>query len=743
MQTEASSSNDNLFENDFCHVTAEGALVQNDNPLFSGKTLEEDVNAENAEEKAAHYSAAFSKLEVELKEKLSNIQAGISAKELDNFKKSFLDELKEVKAVGDFPALMSHIEQDLSAKAVAIKNEATSADSPEDADLAEDSAQAAEDVAKKEAKAEEEAEANKPGEDAEPAASDETTSEEAEEAGEPTPEEYYKQLTKKAQDLSEIKNTKAASDAYESLKAKWTSGPEFDHIDYYKLKDKFEAVEKDLETRRLEYQKQQEEKRKKNLAFRDELIERVQKLIDEEKWSAQSEISSVTRKFESVKPLPKEGTAEQEARLKSLLEVFEQNRVEYLVDVRQKEEDNLTGKLITIEKIESLISTADEKTQDWKSLDDELEKLFKDWKKIGRVPKEKEDDLWKRFHAAREQFFEARVDNDPEFKKEMDKNIEKRLRLITRAEELKGTDSLATAARDINNLHNEWKKLGPVPQSQNDELWARFKKASDEFNSVRDENTDKIKEEEAANLAEKERLIAEVQKLIDQEGWKGSTKKMEKVFEEWKAVGPVPRRKSNSSWKKFRKLMDNFYKERRSYFKQVRSEQQDNLKAKRDIVDKITELAKAENIEEALTEVKALQEQYKEIGFVPIKHKDKIWDKYREACDLFFGELRERGDKSSQPSGGGGGGRSSGGGSQEKQLSGELFKLRKEAEQLRNDIAKYADTKTYFKPNKKGQKLIDEIQGNIDKAETKLEDKEKRIAEVLQQIEEVKNADQD
>ncbi|MCH8557063.1 MAG: DUF349 domain-containing protein [Balneolia bacterium] len=732
MQTEASSSNDNLFENDFCHVTAEGALIQNDNTLFSGKTLEEVVTAENAEDRAAHFSAAFSKMEAELKEKLSSIEAGISADELDKHKNAFLSTLKEAEAVGDFPALMAHIENDLKAKAVAIKNEAKPAEAPEDTQLAEDSAQAVEEVeANKE---------TKPADTQKASETDETEAKSEEEPEELSPEEYYKNLTQKAQELSEIRNTKTASSTYDELKAKWAAGPDFDHIDYYKLKDKFEAVEKDLETRRLEYQKQQEEKRKKNLAFREELLDRVQKIIDDKKWAAQGEISNLTRKFESVKPLPNEGPAEQDARLQSLLSVFEENRVEYLVQVRQQEEDNLTGKLFVIEKIESLISGAGEKTADWKALDDELEKLFKDWKKIGRIPKEKEDDLWKRFHAAREQFFEARVDYDPEFKKEMDKNIDKRLKLIARAEELKESDSLATAARDINNLHNEWKKLGPIPQAQNDELWARFKKASDEFNSIRDENADKIKEEESKNLAEKERLIEEVQKLIDSEGWKGSTKKMEKIFEEWKAVGPVPRRKSNTSWKKFRKLMDNFYKERRSYFKEVRSEQQDNLKTKRDIVDKITELSKAENIEEALTEVKALQEQYKQIGFVPIKHKDKIWDKYREANDLFFGELRQRGDKSSQSSGGG---RSSGGGSEEKQLSGELFKLRKEADQIRNDIAKYADTKTYFKPNKKGQKLIDEIQGNIDKAESKLEDKEKRIAEVQQQLEELKNAEQD
>lgn len=730
MQTEASSSNDNLFENDFCHVTAEGALVQNDNTLFSGKKLDEGITAESAEEKAAHYSAAFSKLEADLKEKLDSVEAGISADELNKHKNAFLTILKEAEAVGDFPALMAHIEDDLNAKVVAIENDAKPAETPNDRQLADESTPAVE---------QEEA-ITEPASSDEEEASDveEGEAKSEEESEELSPEDYYKNLTQKAQALSEVRNTKTASSTYDELKAKWAAGPTFDHIDYYKLKDKFEAVEKDLETRRLEYQKQQEEKRKKNLAFREELLDRVQKIIDDKKWAAQGEISNLTRKFESVKPLPVEGPAEQEVRLQSLLSVFEENRVEYLVQVRQQEEDNLTGKLFVIEKIESLIAGAGEKTDDWKALDNELKKLFKDWKKIGRIPKEKEDELWKRFHVAREQFFEARVDNDPDFKKEMDKNIDKRLKLIARAEELKDSDSLATAARDINNLHNEWKKLGPIPQSQNDELWARFKKASDEFNSLRDENADKIKEEESRNLAEKERLIEEVQKLIDSEGWKGSTKKMEKIFEEWKAVGPVPRRKSNSSWKKFRKLMDNFYKERRSYFKQVRAEQQDNLKTKRDIVDKINELSKAENIEEALPEVKALQEQYKDIGFVPIKHKDKIWDKYREACDLFFGELRKRGDKGTQSSGGS---RSSGGGSEEKQLSGELFKLRKEAEQIRNDIAKYADTKTYFKPNKKGQKLIDEIQGNIDKAESRLEDKEKRIAELQQQLEEVKNAE--
>ncbi|MCH8487198.1 MAG: DUF349 domain-containing protein [Candidatus Cyclonatronum sp.] len=741
MQTEANSSDEVLFENDYCLVTSEGNLTLKANALFETKTIEQGLTADTAAARIAHFEQAFAALERQQREKIAGLPALFSEEEALKAKAELTGTLETAAAIGDFEALHTALTSEINAKVVAAETASDTADEAEaPAEVSSEEPQAEAEAEAETATATEgegEGEAETPATVAEPAA--EAASSEAE-AEELSPEQFYRRLTEKAAALAEVKNTKEASGQYDQLKEAWKSGPAFDHVDYYKLKDKFEQVEKDLETRRLEYQKQQQQKRENNLKFRDELLGRIQKIIDSKKWKASGEISGLKRKFESVKPLPQEGTEAQEARLKELSEVFEAHRVEYIVEMRKKEEENEQGKRLILDKMKITISKANENTTDWDQLDAELNQLAKDWRKIGRVAKEVEDQLWNEFHQLRDKLSEVRLEFDQSYREATEENIRKREALIEKAKTLKNAESLAEASRDINNLHKQWKEIGPIPQKKNDELWETFKAATDEFNNYRSENSERIIEEENQNLEQREKLIQQIEKLIEDGAWKGSTKNAEDIFEKWKSIGPVPRRKSNSTWRAFRKLIDTYYKNRREHFKNIRAEQHDNLKQKQAIVTKISELSESEDIEAALEEVKQLQEEYKAIGFVPIKQKDKVWDAYRSACDTFFGKLRERSPKGGQRGsgrsdyGGGRGGRSNAPVSESRKLSNDLFRLRKEADEIRNQILNYADTKTYFKPNKKGQKLIDEIQSNIDQAQLKLDQKELQIQELQAQL---------
>lgn len=738
MQTEANRSNDVLFENDYCLVTGEGSLILKANSLFEARTLEEGLTAENAADRVQQLSDVFTTLADELREKNAATASFETAEEVQIAKDALTAALASAAAIGDYEALHAALTAEIEAKLQEPAQETaeTASAAPETEAAAAEAEAATEPVTAQEEVSVPEAE-TAPVADAEEADADTD-----EPVTELTPDQFYRGLVEKATALSEVKNTKEAGAQYDLLKEAWKSGPTFDHVDYYKYKDKFEAVEKELETRRLEYQKQQQIKRENNLKFRDELLDRIQKIIDDKKWKASGEISNLKRKFENVKPLPQDGTAAQEARLTSLLDTFEANRVEYIVETRKKEEENEMGKRLILDKMKLILARTTEGSPSWDQLDNEMSQLSKDWRKIGRVSKEVEDQLWKEFHALRDKLIEARLELDAAFKEATEENIRKREELIAQAEALTSSESLAEASRDINQLHKQWKEIGPVPQKKHDELWNAFKKATDDFNTYRSENSDRINEEENKNLEARENLIAQLEKIIEDGAWKGSTKTAEKIFEDWKNIGPVPRRKSNTTWRTFRKLIDTYYKTRRDHFKDVRSDQQDNLKQKQEIVNKISELSQAEDVEAALEEVKQLQERYKEIGFVPIKQKDKIWDAYRKACDNFFNQLRERGSKAAQRSSGGGyerGGRGGGPVSESRKLTNDLFRLRKEADEIRNQILNYADTKTYFKPNKKGQKLIDEIQNNIDQAQLKLDQKEQQIQQLQAELNELES----
>jgi len=216
---------------------------------------------------------------------------------------------------------------------------------------------------------------------------------------------------------------------------------------------------------------------------------------------------------------------------------------------------------------------------------------------------------------------------------------------------------------------------------------------------------------------------------------------IEQLYNEWNNLGPVPKRKTKTVWKRFKKAIDSLQKQRRGHFKQLRQEQKENLQRKRDIVEKIENLAGAEDMEEALTQVKAMQQEFSEIGFVPIKFKNKVWDEYRAACDLFFKNLRSSGKGAS--SGSYGGGRSSGGGSvpEGKQLQNELFRLRKEADKINETILQYEDTKTYIKPNKSGLALREDLQLKIDQAQSQLDAKQAEMEKVKREIDDLQKGD--
>jgi hypothetical protein len=778
MQIEENESNDHLFDESFSFITVEGELKQKDNSYFEGKTLKTDVKDAFLEH-IKPFKDAFTELETSLKTKATSVT-------FDELKQ----EAAQAEAIGDFDALLNHLQEFQkstaedatpeptepdksveSATTVEQIDEETSGETsppvvetitpePAETEAAKDidstdskesseTAQSVETVEKTSEEVTPPAVETKPSKPAETVPSTEEEKPETEagkveavadrsadsdsETDEPI--KYFKDLVSEAEEIATSNNWAKGQALLDIVTRKWSEGPDVDESELKPLHDALEKAKQTFGERKLESQKKYEERREKNFLTREELLTRFEKLIEQKKWQAQGEVNGIQRKFETLRPLPATGVEEQDKKLRELMATFDQNRIDYMVEIRQKEEDNFTGKLITVEKMEGIINDANEKTESWTGLEKDLDQLNRQWKKIGRIPKERENELWDRYRKLQDLFLEKRLKFDTEFKKVIEKNISRREKLIAKAESLHTVDNLAANAVTINRLHSDWKKLDNLPKELNDELWDRFKAASDKFNEIKAENQDILKQQEQENLDQKEALCVQAEALSSEEKFRDGTKKMDKLFEEWKQLGPVPGKKSSQLWRRFRKAMDAFYNARRAHFKELKSEQQENLNKKKAIVDRLKELAATEDPASSMNEVKEIQEQYKAIGFVPIKMKDKIWDNYREACDLYYNAVRQKG------------GTSTGGGSNERrrhhgsdsdsgdrQINSEIFKLRKEADKLREEIMKYSDTMTYFKPNKKGLELRNEIQGNIDEKEVKLEKIIAKIEELHQQM---------
>jgi hypothetical protein len=689
MHNADNQSNTPLFDDLFCEVSYDGTLKQKDNSFFKGKNLSNNIT-ENFEEHLAPYKEAFAKLETELREKT-----------FDSFD-DVLSTAGASEAIGDFDSLLKELKSAFDAKA-SVKAES---DVEVDVDVE------VEDKVKVEVEVVAETVVEKTTE----SVIDESVS-------------FYQKLVDEAQEVASSNNWAAGQSLLDAIIAKWTDGPQAEPALINELKAKVEEAAETFANRKAESQKKYEEKREKNFAIREDLLAKFQKVIDQKKWQAQGEVNALQRKFENLRPLPASGTEDQDKKLQELIALFDEQRKDYLVEIKQKEDDNLIGKLATIEKMEQLVTAAGSDSDNWSAINNELETLNKQWKKIGRVPKEKEDEIWERFRQAQDSFLKKRMEQDADFKKETERNIAKREKLISKAEALVKDVDLASAVREINKYHTEWKKLENLPKELNDVLWERFKAASDAFSEFKSANIDTLRNLEQENLTKKEEILESAKALVDEGNFKAGIKKMEQLLALWKEVGPVPQKKAGQLWKKFREILDDYYKNRRAHFKEIRGEQQTNLKRKNEIVDRIKELSESEDLEAAVKEVQDLQAEYKKIGFVPIKMKDKIWEAFNEACDLFYGKLR-----------GQGGGRKSGyreNVSAEKQLSSDLFRMRKEADKIREQIMKYSDTMTYFKPNKKGLELRSEIQMNIDNAEKKYEELNKKIEELQAQLNEM------
>jgi exonuclease VII small subunit len=390
--------------------------------------------------------------------------------------------------------------------------------------------------------------------------------------------------------------------------------------------------------------------------------------------------------------------------------------------------------------MDALVKKLEEETPDFEDLEDQFNKLISQWRKVGRVPSDKNQSLWDRFNAVQDTFNEVRFKVDKKYRKKIEKALKKKKKLVKEAEALVDQENIAKAARKVNKLHRAWKKAGNLPQKDENDMWDKFKAATDAFNQMKSDNIDKLREQEEKNLEKKHDLIKEAQEIKGTDDFEKGHQVMQSLMSKWKNIGPVPRKKSSKIWKQFKGEMDEFYDRRREAFKDERKDQKENLEKKEEILEKLDELGKHDDPALAVQEAKQLQEEFKNIGYVPIKMKNKIWKRYREACDVIYDRYRALGSDLGM----------------EKKLANQgidpdtrkdIIKFQKERDKLKKDVSsleseviQWEEAKTYFKPTNRGNALLDELQEKIDNAESTIEKKQDRIAELRKNIDQLKRS---
>ena len=235
-----------------------------------------------------------------------------------------------------------------------------------------------------------------------------------------------------------------------------------------------------------------------------------------------------------------------------------------------------------LERKEALIARADElkDSTDWKATAEAIKRLQAEWKAIGPVVKERSQELWDRFRAPANLFFERRQEHLGKLREEQEENLRKKEALCVRAEEIAASSQWKATAEALQALQAEWKAIGPVPREHGDAIWKRFRKSLDEFFGRRQEHYTKLRKEQEENLRKKEALCVRAEELSQSTQWKATSEAIKALQAEWKSIGPVPQKKADSIWRRFRGFIDVFFDRQSAYFEQ-RNQQRDQRDSER------------------------------------------------------------------------------------------------------------------------------------------------------------------
>lgn len=395
----------------------------------------------------------------------------------------------------------------------------------------------------------------------------------------------------------------------------------------------------------------EEEERKQNLARKLALIEELRTIS--------ADTDNVNRAFPRVKEIQAEFKEIGEVPPSEATDLWKdyQGAVEQFYDQLKVNKDLRDYDFRKNLELKTLLCEEAEKLNDEEDIVlafKRLQNLHDEWRQTGPVAKEQREEIWARFKDAStlvnkkyQAFFEERKNRELE-------NEKAKTEICERVEALDFSSIKTYAAWDemtrvILGAQEDWKKLGFASRKANNALFARFRAVCDRFFTLKAEHYREMKDELAANLEKKIALCEKAEALKDSTDWKRTADELVKLQKEWKTIGTVPKKHSDNIWHRFQTACDAFFEARKANLSESRSVEQANLKAKRDIIAALREIPLDAPRSESMPKVKELQARWQEIGHVPFREKDKVYEEYRAICDALYnrmGRERERGNLS-------------------------------------------------------------------------------------------------
>ena len=326
-----------------------------------------------------------------------------------------------------------------------------------------------------------------------------------------------------------------------------------------------------------------------------------------------------------------------EETFKAQMAVIREKRAQIMQQQEAEKQANLEKKLEIIEKIKAMATSPDEAGKSY----NEFKELQQQWKDIKNVPADKANELWRNYQLYVEQFYDLLKLNSEAREYDFKKNLEMKTKLCEAAEKLADEEDVISAFHQLQELHQQYREIGPVAKELREEVWARFKAASTVINKRHQQHFEDLRAKEEENLARKTALCEKVEELGKAENkgaadWEKRSKEIIDIQNEWKTIGFAPQKMNVKIFERFRAACDDFFGRKAEYFKALKVTFSENIEKKKVLVEKAQALADSTDWKATSDKLIALQKEWKTVGMVPKKLGDQLWQEFLGACNKFF-----------------------------------------------------------------------------------------------------------
>ena len=476
-----------------------------------------------------------------------------------------------------------------------------------------------------------------------------------------------------------------------------------------------------IKEKRQKQMREQEEEKQRNLERKLAIIEQIKNMITspEEANKSYKEFKALQDEWREIKQVPAERANELWRSYQLYVEQF-YDLLKLNSEAREYDfKKNLEAKTRLCEAAEKLADEADVI-----SAFHQLQKLHQEYRETGPVARELREEIWQRFKAASTVINKRHQQHFETLRAKEEENLQRKTALCEQAEavaaeENKGSADWERHTKQIIDLQTEWKTIGFAPQKMNVKIFERFRAACDDFFGRKAEYFRTLKDQFRDNADKKRALIEKAKALQDSTDWKSTSDKLINLQKEWKTIGMVPRKLGDQLWEEFLGTCNKFFEARNAAGASTRSDERENLEKKRSVIEQLKAVAE-EAGDDLQARVQQLVEEYQQIGHVPFKEKDKLYEEYHAVLDKLYKELNvtvakrrltKFKDNLKQVAERG-----------ENALDNERSRLMRQYEQLKSEVQTYENNLGFLNASsKKGNSLIDEMNRKVQKLKDELQ----------------------